>query len=365
MMVLICLVITFGIIGNKEIKYLCSDQNASDSSKEQELNMIKYVLKRVMLAPFMLLMNTFIIFSLVNMTPSSPGLIILGAEAGPQEVEMINKELGLDQPFLNRYIKYVGDAVRGDLGYSYYTKRDVFAEIMYRLPYTLILTFSSLALAIAIGLPLGLICAVKQYSAADNIPSTLAMFFSAMPSFWLSLMLMMLFSLKLGLLPSSGIAGGWKSWVLPIITLAMPYIGVYLRYSRSSMLDTIRQDYVNTARSKGNTEKDVIIKHAFRNALLPLVTITGLFIGTLMSSAVVVETVFSIPGLGTFVLDAIKRKDIPIAMGCILFFSIIFIIVTLIMDILYAYIDPRIKAMYMSYDKDKRKTKKAPKEGVC
>ncbi len=326
--------------------------------------MIRYVLKRVILMPLMLFVTTFIIFSLVNMTPANPGVIILGAEARPEEIEAVNKELGLDQPFLTRYFKFVGDAVRGDFGYSYYSKRDVLSEVTRRLPNTLTLTLASIVLAIVVGLPLGVICAVKQYSAADNILSSIAMFMGAMPAFWLSMLLMLLFSLKLSLLPSSGITAGWKSWILPIITLSMPYIGVYLRYSRSSMLDTIRQDYVNTARSKGNTEKVVIIKHALRNALMPLVTITGLFVGTLMSSAVVVESVFSIPGLGLLVLDSIKRKDIPLVMGCIVFLATIFMLITLIMDVVYAYIDPRIKSMYLSANVKKAKKNKPIQGGV-
>lgn len=326
--------------------------------------MIRYVLKRIILMPIMLFVTTFIIFSLVNMTPANPGVIILGAEARPEEIEAVNHELGLDQPFLTRYFKFVGDAVRGDFGYSYYSKRDVLSEVTRRLPNTLTLTLASIVLAIVVGLPLGVICAVKQYSAADNILSSIAMFMGAMPAFWLSMLLMLLFSLKLSLLPSSGITAGWKSWILPIITLSMPYIGVYLRYSRSSMLDTIRQDYVNTARSKGNTEKVVIIRHALRNALMPLVTITGLFVGTLMSSAVVVESVFSIPGLGLLVLDSIKRKDIPLVMGCIVFLATIFMLITLIMDVVYAYIDPRIKSMYLSANVKKARKNKPIQGGV-
>lgn len=326
--------------------------------------MIRYVLKRILLIPLMLLITTFIIFSLVNIAPASPGLIILGAEARPEEVEAINKELGLDQPFLTRYVMFVKDAVQGDFGYSYYSKRDVLSEVTRRLPNTLTLTLASITLAIVVGLPLGILCAVKQYSATDSILSTIAMFNGAMPAFWLSMLLMLLFSLNLGWFPASGVDNGWRSWVLPIVTLSMPYIGVYLRYSRSSMLDTIRQDYVNTARSKGNTENVVIIRHALRNALMPLVTITGLFVGTLMSSAVVIESVFAIPGLGLFVLDSIKRKDIPLVMGCIVFLASMFMLITLIMDVLYAYIDPRIKAMYLSDKKKRSKIKKLTEEGV-
>lgn len=314
--------------------------------------MVGYIFRRLLLIPPMLVAITFIIFTLINITPVEPGSIILGAEAGPAEIAQIHRELGFDQPFIVRYGKFLFSAVQGDLGYSYYTKRPVLTEILSRLPNTLTLTFGAIFIAIIVGLPLGVLCAVNQYSAIDNILSSLAMFSGAMPFFWLGLLLMLTFSLKLDWLPAQGIESGWKSWVLPVTTLCIVYISNYLRYTRASLLDTIRQDYVRTARSKGCTERDVIFFHALRNALMPLVTITGLFIGSLMSSAVVIESVFSLPGLGLLVLDAIKRKDIPMVMGCIVLLAIIFFVLTLLMDILYAYIDPRIGA---SYGKSSRK----------
>jgi len=318
----------------------------------------RYVLKRLALMPLMILIIMFIIFSLVNLVQTNPALSILGLDASIEDINALNDEMGFNDPLVLRYVRYVADALRGDLGSSYYTKRPVVSEVLYRLPNTLILTFGCIFVSILIGMPLGILCAVKQYSAYDNIASTVAILGGAIPSFWLGLVLLLVFSQNLGWFPAGGVSDGWRSWVLPIATVAAPYSAIYLRYCRSSMLDTIRQDYITTARSKGNKESEVIMRHAFKNALIPLVTITGLYIGGLMSSAVVVETIFSIPGLGLLVLNSIKTKDIPMVMGCILFLSVVFLVITLIMDVLYAYIDPRIKTLYNSAKKRKKYTEK-------
>lgn len=311
----------------------------------------RYILRRVVLIPIMLLFSTFIIFCLVNISPTDPALIILGTDATPEAAAQVRTELGLDKPFLVQYVNYIKNAVQGDLGTSYFTKNQVSDEILSRVPTTLKLTFGGILLAIAIGVPLGILCAVKQYSWIDNVATTVAMFFAAMPTFWLALLLMLQFAMKLRWFPVMGTNDGVKSFILPIITVSLPYIGHYLRYTRSSMLDTIRQDYVTTARSKGNAERTVILNHSLRNALLPLVTITGLYIAGLMSSAVVVESVFALPGVGLLVLESIKKKDIPMILGCIVFLATVFLVITLIMDVLYAYLDPRIKAAYMKNQK--------------
>lgn len=320
----------------------------------------KYILKRIILIPPMLLCSTFVIFCLVNISPTDPALIILGSDATPEAAAQLRSEMGLDKPLLVQYANYIVDAVHGDLGTSYFTKNAVVDEIMARVPTTLKLTFGGIIFAMIIGIPLGIICAVRQYSWVDNIVTTVAMFLAAMPTFWLALLLMLYFAMYLGWFPVMGTDDGVKSFVLPILTAAFPYIGHYLRYTRSSMLDTIRQDYVTTARAKGNTERTVILGHALRNALLPLVTITGLYIAGLMSNAVVVENVFALPGIGLLVLESIKKKDIPMVLGCIIFLATVFLIITLVMDVLYAYLDPRIKAAYMKAKKAGKK--KAPQE---
>lgn len=316
--------------------------------------MLKYVFRRLLLIPIMLIFSTFIIYFLVNLSPADPAVIILGADATEESLEDLREELGVNKPFMVRYFDFIGNAIKGDFGKSYFTGRSVTYEVMARIPHTLKLTLGGVALAMILGTMLGIICAVYQYSFVDNIISTLSIFAAAMPGFWLSLLLLLLFSQGLGWFPSSGVDQGLRSFILPVFTLSVPYIGQYVRYTRSSMLDTIRQDYITTARSKGNTERAIVFRHALKNALLPLVTITGLFVANLMSSAVVIESVFAIPGVGLLVLDSIRKKDIPMVLGSIVFLATFFLLITIIMDILYAYIDPRIKATYIS-----TRTKKA------
>lgn len=319
--------------------------------------MLKYVIKRLLMIIPTLLAVTFIVFLLINLTPSNPGRIILGAEATEEQVANMNHELGYDMPLLQRYFKWLGDALRGDFGQSYYTRRDVFEEIGVRLPYTLTLTLLSLSIALIIGIPLGVLCATKQYSIADYCLSTLAMFLAAIPAFWLGLLLMLQFALKLGWFPAGGVEVGWRSWVLPTATLCVGYTAGYLRYTRSAMLDNIRQDYVRTAQSKGCSAGAVTWKHAFRNSLMTLVTITGMSFSTLMGGAIVIESVFSIPGLGLMGVTAIRRKDIPQVMASLVVLGMFFMVMMIIVDVVYAFIDPRIKARYQA-----RKIKKTPAE---
>ncbi len=320
--------------------------------------MTRFVLKRLLLVIPTLLVVTFVVFLLINITPSNPGRIILGAEVPQELVDELNHELGYDLPVVQRYFHWLSRAVQGEFGESYYTGRDVFAEIGARLPYTLLLALLSLSLAIIIGLPLGVLCSVKQYSLADTALSTIAMFVAAMPTFWLGLLLLLQFALRWGIFPSGGIEAGWKSWVLPTVTLSMGYMASYLRYTRSAMLDNIRQDYVRTAQSKGCSPASVTWKHAFRNSMMTLITYTGISLSTLVGGAIVTESIFSIPGLGTMVVTAIRRKDVPQVLASLVVLGGFFLVMMLIIDILYAFIDPRIRAKYSS-----SKAKKRLKEG--
>lgn len=308
--------------------------------------MTRFVLKRLLLVIPTLLVVTFVVFLLINITPSNPGRIILGAEVPQELVDELNHELGYDLPVVQRYFHWLSRAIQGEFGESYYTGRDVFEELGARLPYTLILSLLSLVLAILIGLPLGVLCAVKQYSLADTALSTLAMFLAAMPTFWLGLLLLLQFALRWELLPSGGIDAGWTSWILPTATLSMGYMASYLRYTRSAMLDNIRQDYVRTAESKGCSPTAVIWKHAFRNSMMTLITYTGISLSNLMGGAIVTESIFSIPGLGTMVVTAIRRKDVPQVLASLVVLGGFFLVMMLIIDILYAFIDPRIRAKY-------------------
>lgn len=305
----------------------------------------KYVAKRLLVLIPIVLGVTFIIFSIMALTPSSPGRLILGIQASEEAVAAKNQELGYDKPFLTRFVNYVADGVTGDFGNSYLTGRPVVEEIANRFPTTLRLAICAVLTSIMIGVPLGILSAVKQYSAIDLISTVTAMFMASVPGFWLGLMLMLLFSLELGWLPVSG-AGTWAHYVLPTLTLAIPSSASLLRLTRSTMLETIRQDYIRTARAKGVKEGHVIFRHALKNALLPLITSVGMSFGGLLGGTVLIESVFSFPGLGSRMLEAIRDKDIPMVTGCTVFLAVLFCLIMLVVDLLYAYVDPRVKAKY-------------------
>jgi len=308
--------------------------------------MYKYIIKRLLITIPILIGVTFIIFSIMALTPGDPGRLILGDNAKPEAIAQLNSDLGFDRPFLVRYVSFLYDAItKFDFGISYRTQKPVFEEIWLRFPNTLALAVMAVLLSSLLGVSLGIISAIKQYSLTDNVLTVAAMFFAAIPIFWFGMMLIYVFSLKLGWLPTSGI-GSWKNFLLPTIALACSSAGGLLRLTRSTMLETIRQDYIRTARAKGAPERLVILKHALKNALLPVVTVLGMNFGSLLGGAVVTETVFSIPGLGTHVISAIRWKDIPVVMATTLFLATMFCIIMLVVDILYAYIDPRIRAKY-------------------
>lgn len=307
--------------------------------------MSKYILKRVLILFPTLLAIIFIVFGTMNLTPGDPARVMLGQQARPEAIEKLNHELGFDRPFIVRYGDYVVKLVGGDMGKSYTNGRSVFDTIISRFPTTVKLATYAILLSVLIGVPLGIIAAVKQYSVFDILGTSAAMFMASMPGFWFGLMAILLFSLKLGWLPSNGV-DTWQGFILPSLTLAIPVSASLLRMTRTTMLETIRQDYVRTARAKGQTEKKVIFHHALKNALLPVVTVAGMEFGWLLGGAVVVETVFSINGVGKLIIDAIRMKDVPQVTGCALFLAFFFMMVMLIVDILYAYIDPRIRARY-------------------
>ena len=309
--------------------------------------MHKYVTKRLLATIPTLFFITFIIFAIMSFTPGDPGRLILGNFAPQESVDLMNKQLGYDQPYLIRFGAYIRNIVVFNFGNSYRSGDPVITEILARLPHTLALTVICVLSCSLMGISLGILAAVKQYSMADNTLTVLALFFSSVPAFWLGMMLIYLFSYKLGWFPTNGI-GSWKAFVLPSVTLTLSGIGGMLRLTRSTMLEAIRQDYIRTARAKGAPQNVVVWRHALKNALLPVVTMIGMSFGGLLGGAVVVENVFSIPGIGSLLVNAIRMKDIPVVMGCTIFLSALFSLIMLLVDILYAYIDPRIKAKYES-----------------
>ena len=309
--------------------------------------MTKYIVKRILIAIPTLLAIILIVFSIMNLTPGNPAQVILGEKATPETIEALNHELGFDKPFFVRFGNYVVNLLKGDMGKSYRNGRPVLDEILMRLPITIKLTTAAIVLAFFIGVPLGILAAVKQYSLYDIVGTATAMFMASMPGFWFGLMAIFLFSLKLGWLPSNG-SETWRHYLLPTITLAIPEIAAFLRLTRTTMLEIVRMDYIRTARSKGQKESNIIIGHAMKNAMLPVVTVAGMDFGALLGGVVTIESVFSINGVGTLILTAIRMKDIPQVTGCALILAFFFMVIMLIVDIFYAFIDPRIKARYQN-----------------
>ena len=310
--------------------------------------MTKYIIKRLLYMIPVLFGVAFLVFTILSLTPGDPGTIILGITAEPEAIAALNAEFGYDQPFLVRFFDYIGGIIfHMDLGTSYATRQPVIDSILARFPNTLILAVLSMCVSSVIGISLGILSAVRQYSVMDSVCVVVALVFASMPGFWLGLMLLILFSLRLGWLPSFG-AASFLHFVLPTITVAMSSAAGLLRMTRASMLETVRQEYIRTAKAKGASNKRVIWKHALKNALIPVVTSLGGGFGASLGGAIIAETVFAMPGMGTLMTTAIRQKDIPMVMGATLFLAVLFSLVILIVDILYAFIDPRIKAKYQN-----------------
>ena len=282
----------------------------------------------------------------MDIAPGDPVRALVGENMTEEQIEIKREELGFNDPLLVRYFRYIGGVLKGDFGKTLYGEKDVLHEYMTRLPYTLKLAVISILFTLMISIPLGILAAVKQNTWIDNLSSGLAMLGLSIPGFWLGLMLILLFAQKLRWFPTYGARDGILSYILPAITLGVANASLLTRMTRSSMLDTIRQDYLRTVRAKGVAEKSVILKHALKNALVPIITITGSQFSGLLGGAIVVENVFSWPGIGTLTIDAIKQHDITLATGCAVLTTVLTAIILLLVDVLYAYIDPRIKAKY-------------------
>ena len=307
--------------------------------------MYKYILKRLLFMLPVLVGVILIIFTLMYITPGDPASILLGEQARPEALAALRLEMGLDDPFLVQFVNYISRVIRFDFGTSYVTKRPVFIEIYDRFFSTMLLAALSSILSVFVGIPMGILCAIKQNKFFDSITQVLGLIALSMPNFWLGLMLMLIFSVNLGWLPATGFHTPWH-WILPSLTIGLSSAGVIMRFTRSSMLEVIRQDYMRTARAKGQKESTIIMKHALKNTLIPVVTVVGLSFGGLLGGAVLTETVFAIPGLGNFMVQSIRSRDVPIIQGGVLMMAIVFSFVNLLVDILYSYIDPRIRSQY-------------------
>ena len=307
--------------------------------------MYKYILKRLLMMLPVLIGVILIIFTLMYITPGDPASILLGEQARPEALAALREEMGLNDPFFVQFVNYVGRVLQLDLGTSYVTKRPVFLEIYDRFYSTMLLAGLSSILSVIIGIPMGILCAIKQNKFFDSITQVLGLIALSMPNFWLGLMLMLIFSVNLGWLPATGFSTPMH-WILPTMTIGLSSAGVIMRFTRSSMLEVIRQDYMRTARAKGQKESVIIMKHALKNTLIPVITIVGLTFGGLLGGAILTETVFAISGLGNYMVQSIRSRDMPIIQGGVLMMAIVFSFVNLLVDILYSYIDPRIRSQY-------------------
>ncbi len=323
--------------------------------------MVRYILKRIGLMIPVILGVLLIVF-IANRMSGDPAASILGPNASEEAYEQVREELGLNKPLVVQFFSYVkGIVTRGDFGKSYSSGKPVFEEIMSRLPTTLTLALFSLMLATVVGVIFGVFCAVNQNKIGDYVITLLALIAASLPNFWFALMLILLFAVRLRLVPASGL-DTWSAWILPSIVMGLSPLANITRTTRSSMLEVIRQDYIRTAKSKGISQRDVIFKHALQNAMFPIITVFGLMASLSIGGQMVVENVFTIPGVGSYMMQAIGHKDYPVIQGTVVVLSLIVCIINLFVDIAYGFADPRIRAGYSS-KKKKKVVAKTAEEG--
>lgn len=317
--------------------------------------MLRYTLRRLLWMIPIVLGVAILVFTLMTFCPGDPAQIILGASASVDEINALRDTLGLNDPFIVRLGRFLADTfIRFDLGSSWMNQTRVASAIADRLPRTLALAIATSLLSIIIGVPLGVTAAVHQGGIGDNISMVLALIGISIPSFWLAMLLVLLFSVRLGWLPAMGI-GSLKYYILPALAGCTGGIATLARQTRSSMLDVIRSDYITTARAKGVPENKVITKHALKNALIPIITVIGNQFGMHVGGTMVIETIFSIPGMGTLIVTAVNQRDYPVVQSGAIFLAISFSLIMLLVDLLYAAVDPRIKARYSAMGKKVKK----------
>ncbi len=304
--------------------------------------MFQYLIRRLLgLLPTLLIVAV-LVFFFVHLLPGDPARLAAGAEADLQTIELVRRDLGLDRPMPEQFLRFISGAVPGDFGRSMRTKRPVMDEIAERFPYTLKLTLAAMGWSVLTGLAIGVYAAVKRNRWQDRLGMTLAVSGISFPSFALGLLLMMVFAVELGWLPTVG-ADSWRHYILPSLTLGAGVAAVMARFTRSAFVDVLHEDYIRTARAKGVSEVGVVLKHGLRNALIPVVTMMGLQFGFLLGGSIVVEKVFNWPGMGRLLVDAVEMRDYPVIQAEVLLFSLQFILINLIVDMLYGVINPTIR----------------------
>lgn len=304
--------------------------------------MLGYVVRRLLLAAFVLWGVATVVFVIVRMVPADPALLIAGQTATAEQLAQLRQQMGLDQPLIAQYLQYLGRALVGDFGNSYTHGVPALQLIGQVLPNTALLAFLACILAVAVSIPLGVLAALQVNRLGDRIVTIVSLVIQALPGFWIGVVMLLVFSRMLKWLPSAGLVGP-QSLILPTIILALPFIAILTRLTRSGLIEVNGEGYINTARAKGLNEGTVVFPHAMRNALIPIVTVVGLQFGTLLGGAVVTETVFSFPGVGKLLVSSIQLRDYNVLQACVVVIAAAFIIVNLLVDLLYAYIDPRVR----------------------
>lgn len=304
--------------------------------------MFQFIIRRILVSIPVAFGVSTICFMLIHFVPGDPVDIMLGEQASVQEKMALRSELGLDLPMMKQYTNYMIGLVQGDLGRSLQNQQPVIAEIAERVPATVELTLGAMSLAILIGIPLGILAAIRQYSGTDNLVMVFGLLGMSMPGFWLGPMLILIFAIQLDWFPVSE-RGGFEHLVLPAASLAMALSAIIMRMTRTSMLEVIKEDYIRTAKSKGLAKLKIYFKHALRNALMPVITIVGLQFGALLTGTVITETIFDWPGIGTLFFTAIQERNYPLVQGCILVVSLTYVFVNLVVDIAYAAVNPQVR----------------------
>jgi ABC-type dipeptide/oligopeptide/nickel transport system permease component len=303
--------------------------------------MTGYIVRRMLLAIPVLLGVSILVFAIIRFIPGDPARAIAGVHASPEYIEQVRQELHLDEGLHTQYFIYMRNLLQGDLGRSTFTRRPVTTELGEKFPNTLRLTLVAMAIATIVGMGAGIISATKQNSIFDYLSMLGSLIGVAAPVFWLGVMFQIIFSVRLGWLPSGQI-GGWESYILPSMTLGLATSALIARITRSSMLEVLRQDFITTARAKGLSERAVIFKHALKSAFIPVITVMGLQFGSLLGGAVLTEIVFSWPGVGRLMVDSILTRDYPVVQGAVLLLAVLFVLINIVVDLIYAFLDPRI-----------------------
>ncbi|MBC2886448.1 ABC transporter permease [Ochrobactrum sp. CM-21-5] len=312
--------------------------------------MIRYIIQRLIGMIIVMFLVVTIVFVIVRVTPGDPAAVMLGPEATEADITQLRARLGLDQPLIIQYLYYIGQLLKGDLGQSIFLNQPVLTALGDRAEPTFFLTLFSIIIACVIALPIGIYAAYRRGSFIDQAATTLAMLAASIPSFWLGLILMQIFAVRYGWFPVSGYGGPDASFLdrmwhlsLPAFALGLVSSALILRFTRASMLDVLSDDYVRTARAKGLNEKRVILKHALKNALIPIITVIGLTMAVLISGAVVTETVFGLPGVGNLVVSAVLRRDYPVIQGALLIIAALYVLINFAIDMFYLLVDPRVR----------------------